>query len=75
MDASESTTVPKRDLYPVEEALELLHISRSRFYKELRAGRLRAVKSGRSRLVPATAITEYVQLLIEESEVEHGQAA
>jgi excisionase family DNA binding protein len=69
------TVVPTRHLYPIPEARILLSLSRSVFYEEIRAGRLRTVKRGRSRLVPATAITAYVALLISESEVDYDQAS
>lgn len=67
--------VPERHLYRIPEALRLLSMSRSVFYEQLRAGRLRTVKQGRTRLVPAQAIQEYVQLLLNESEGTYGQAA
>lgn len=61
--------VPDRHLYRIAEAMRLLSMSRSFIYEQIRAGRLRSVKQGRARLIPATAIQTYVQLLIEESEV------
>lgn len=67
--------IPERALYRVSEATELLSLSRSAIYEELRAGRLRSVSRGRSRLIPAEAIQEYVQLLISESEDAHDRAA
>lgn len=69
MDASPAP-VPARHLYRIPEAMSLLSMSRSAIYEEIRAGRLRTVKRGRTRLVPAQAITEYVQLLITESKEE-----
>ena len=54
-------------LYRIPEAMRLLSLSRSVIYELIRAGRLRTVKEGRTRLVPATAITEYVSLLEQES--------
>lgn len=64
-------TQPARMLYKVEEAMLLLSLSRSVLYEQIRAGRLRSVKEGRSRRIPASAITEYVSLL----EREAGEAA
>lgn len=76
MDSAHSpTAVPPRHLYRISEAMRLLSMSRSVIYEQLRAGRLRSVKQGRARLIPAEAIDQYVQLLITESEVDHGQAA
>ncbi|HYI52696.1 MAG TPA: helix-turn-helix domain-containing protein, partial [Microlunatus sp.] len=50
-------------LYEVDEAAEALRLSRSAVYELLRSGRLRSVKSGRRRLVPVIALTEYVDSL------------
>ncbi|CNE78534.1 DNA binding domain%2C excisionase family [Mycobacterium tuberculosis] len=57
-------------LYRVAEAMVLLSLSRSVIYEEIRSGRLRSVTRGRTRLVPATALTEYAQLLERETENE-----
>jgi len=67
--------VPKRHLYRVPEAMALLSMSRSVVYEQIRAGRLRTVSQGRIRLIPASAINEYVALLISESEVSYDQPA
>lgn len=68
--------VPERHLYRITEAMRLLSMSRSVIYEQLRAGRLRSVKQGRARLIPAKAIQQYVDLLINESEViGYGQTA
>ncbi|NUT23807.1 MAG: helix-turn-helix domain-containing protein [Hamadaea sp.] len=61
----------RKALYKVPEAMNLLSLSRTVIYELIRSGRLRTVKEGRSRLVPATAITDYVTLL----EREAGAAA
>jgi excisionase family DNA binding protein len=67
--------VPERHLYKIPEAMSLLSMSRSVIYEQIRAGRLRTVTQGRSRLVPAKAITDYVELLMSESEVDYDQAS
>lgn len=68
--------VPERHLYRVPEAMQLLSLSRSVIYEQIRSGRLRTVNQGRSRLVPRVAIVEYVNLLIRESEgAEYDQAS
>ena len=72
---AEKGQIPDRALYRVSEAEQLLSLSRSAIYEDIRAGRLQSVRRGRSRLIPATAIEEYVQLLINESEDAHEQAA
>jgi excisionase family DNA binding protein len=60
-------TTPKA-LYRIPEAMRLLSLSRSVIYELIRSGRLRTVKEGRTRLVPAKAITAYIELLERESE-------
>lgn len=71
-----SDQAPDRHLYRVTEAMQLLSLSRSVIYEEIRSRRLRSVKVGRARLIPAQAIEAYVQLLIDESEEDaHDQAA
>jgi excisionase family DNA binding protein len=54
-------------LYRVADAMRILSLSRSTIFEQIRTGRLRSVKQGRSRLIPESAIREYVALL--ESEV------
>ncbi|WP_035847570.1 helix-turn-helix domain-containing protein [Kitasatospora azatica] len=56
-------------LYRVADAMLLLNMSRSVIYDLIRRGRLRTVNEGRSRLIPASAITEYVALLEREAGV------
>lgn len=55
-------------LYRIPEAAEVLSQSRCRIYELIRAGRLRTVTEGGARLVPASAIAEYVALLEKEAE-------
>jgi excisionase family DNA binding protein len=43
--------------------MALLSLSRCVIYELIRSGRLRSVKQGRSRLIPQSAIAEYVELL------------
>lgn len=52
-----------KQLYRVREAMVVLSLSRSVIYEQIRSGRLRSVTQGRSRLIPASAIAEYVALL------------
>jgi excisionase family DNA binding protein len=54
-------------LYRIRDAMRILSLSRSTIFEQIRAGRLRSVKQGRTRLIPETAIREYIELL--ESEV------
>ncbi|RSM58938.1 DNA-binding protein [Amycolatopsis sp. WAC 01376] len=66
---------PAKQLYKIPEAMHLLAMGRSAIYEQIRAKRLRSVKQGRARLIPVSAIREYVALLEKEAEVMHGQAA
>jgi excisionase family DNA binding protein len=59
--------VLRKPLYRVPEVMALLSLSRAVIYEQLRSGRLRSVKQGRSRRVPATAILDYVALLEREA--------
>jgi excisionase family DNA binding protein len=54
-------------LYQVHEAARVLSISRTVIYELIRSGRLRSVKEGRTRLIPASAVAEYVALLESEA--------
>jgi excisionase family DNA binding protein len=56
-----------KQLYRVREAMAVLSLSRSVLYEQLRSGRLRSVTQGRARLIPASAIAEYVALLESEA--------
>ena len=56
-----------KQLYRVREAMVVLSLSRSVIYEQMRSGRLRSVTQGRSRLIPASAIAEYVKLLESEA--------
>jgi excisionase family DNA binding protein len=61
------TRLSGKALYRVTEVMALLSLSRSVIYEEIRSGRLRSVKRGRTRLISAAAITEYVSLLEDET--------
>lgn len=55
-------------LYRVADAVRLLRLSRTVIYELLRSGRLRSVKEGRARRIPAAAIRDYIALLEKEAE-------
>lgn len=57
----------ERALYSVSEAMVRLSLSRSVIYELLRCGRLRSVQEGRTRLIPAAAIADYIALLEREA--------
>ena len=63
-----------RVLYRVEEAAELLSLSRDRVYQLIRSKQLRSVQVGKCRRVPARALDEYVSRLLRGS-AGHGDAA
>jgi excisionase family DNA binding protein len=70
-----STTSPETQasndmrLYKVTEAMDMLRLSRSVIYELIRSGRLRSVKEGSARRIPASAIADYIALLEREAEV------
>lgn len=53
-----------RVLYRIEEAAELLSVSKSRVYELIRSGQLRTVKVGKSHRVPARSLDDYVARLL-----------
>lgn len=52
--------VPPERLLSIPEAAASLGLSRTATYGELQAGRLRSLKVGRRRLIPAHAIGEFI---------------
>jgi excisionase family DNA binding protein len=60
--------VNAKELYRVPDVMALLSLGRSTLYEELRSGRLRSVRVGRVRLIPAAAIADYIALLERESD-------
>ncbi|WP_142047165.1 helix-turn-helix domain-containing protein [Pseudonocardia kunmingensis] len=65
----------KKELYRVSDAMEILSLGRSVIYELLRSGRLRSVREGRTRLIPASAIRDYVTLLEREADADGLGAA
>ncbi|WP_371781844.1 helix-turn-helix domain-containing protein [Streptosporangium subroseum] len=57
------------ELYRIPDAMRMLHLSRTVIYEQLRAGRLRSVRQGRARLIPPSAIRDYIALLEREAEM------
>ena len=60
-------------LYRVKDAMQMLNLSRTVIYEQLRTGRLRSVQQGRARLIPATAIADYIALLEAEAGAERDR--
>ncbi|MFE6689710.1 helix-turn-helix domain-containing protein [Streptomyces sp. NPDC057743] len=71
-----TVAIPERNgtaepvLYRVKDAMRVLRMSKTTIYDLIRIRRLRTVKEGRTRYVPASAIAEYVALLEREAEGE-----
>ncbi|TDC10718.1 DNA-binding protein [Nonomuraea longispora] len=63
-----NTAIEDAQLYRITDAMQLLRLSRSLIYDQIRTGRLRSVKQGRARLITANAIREYIALLEKEAE-------
>jgi predicted DNA-binding transcriptional regulator AlpA len=55
-------------LYRVPEVLAMLRMSRTQFYAQVNAGRLRIVKQGAATRVTADDVAAYVALLKREAE-------
>jgi excisionase family DNA binding protein len=47
--------------------MRMLRLGKTAIYELIRSGRLRSVKQGRSRRIPAAAIRDYIALLEEEA--------
>jgi len=54
-------------LYEVTDAMRMLRFGKTAIYELIRSGRLRSVKQGRARRIPAAAISDYIALLEEEA--------
>jgi excisionase family DNA binding protein len=59
--------VSRKQLYRIVDAMIVLSLSRSVIYEQIRSGRLRSVTQGRTRLIPASAIRDYIALLEREA--------
>jgi excisionase family DNA binding protein len=53
------------DVFTIDEAAEQLRVSRWTLYNLIRTNQLRTIKIGRRRLVPASALTECLDQLME----------
>ena len=65
-------TLAAPQLYRIPDAMQILSMSRTVIYEQLRSGRLRSVHQGRARLISAAAITDYIALLEAEAETERA---
>jgi excisionase family DNA binding protein len=57
-----------RKLYRIEEVVDLLGLGRTVVFEQIRIGRLKSVKIGRARRVPAEWLDEFVSALKAEAE-------
>jgi excisionase family DNA binding protein len=57
----------RKQLYRIADAMVVLSMGRTLIYEQIRSGRLRTVTQGRTRLIPASAIAEYIALLEREA--------
>jgi len=65
--ASDSERLDDLQLYEVSDAMRMLRLSKTVIYELIRSGRLRSVKQGRARRIPAVAIRDYIALLEREA--------
>ena len=65
--SSTAVTDSPEQYYRVSETQKILRMGKTTLYQEMRAGRLASIKRGRSRIIPAAAITEYQSLLAAEA--------
>jgi excisionase family DNA binding protein len=66
-DGHRSSNDDRKQLYRVVDAMVVLSLGRSAIYEQIRSGRLRSVTQGRARLIPASAIADYIKLLEREA--------
>ena len=57
----------RKQLYRIVDAMVVLSMGRTAIYEQIRSGRLRSVTQGRTRLIPTSAIKEYIALLEQEA--------
>lgn len=65
--------MPRR-LLSVPEAMACTGLGRSNFFNKIASGEIRSVKVGKRRLIPDTAIDEYIEGLEAESDASSGVA-
>ncbi|MFW0872967.1 excisionase family DNA-binding protein [Rhodococcoides corynebacterioides] len=64
-----------RQLYSVQEGMARTGLARSNFFNKLASGEIRSVKIGKRRLIPDTAIDEYIERLEAEAEAARSSGA
>jgi excisionase family DNA binding protein len=68
VSASGTERLDDLQLYEVCDVMRMLRLGRTVIYELIRSGRLRSVKQGRARRIPASAIRDYIALLEREAE-------
>jgi excisionase family DNA binding protein len=58
-EARAQASAPDR-LLSIDEAAQMLGVGRTTLYQEIQAGRCRSITVGRRRLIPESALAEYV---------------
>lgn len=58
---------PAKIALTVDEFVRLANISKSHFYRQLKAGRIKSVKVGHKRLIPASEPSAWLARLAEEA--------
>jgi len=66
----ETALAPEPRLNDIPDLCRILRLSRSVIYEQIRAGRLRTVKEGRSRRASERAVRDYIALLEKEAETQ-----
>lgn len=52
-----------RQLFSVQEGMDRTGLGRSNFFNKLASGEIKSIKVGKRRLIPDTAIDEYIERL------------
>lgn len=66
-----TTPAGRRRLLTVDQAAETLGMGRTAVFEQIRAGRLKSVKVGRARRIPADYIDDFVNLLKAEADTDN----
>jgi excisionase family DNA binding protein len=67
--------VAEKIAYSTTEGAQALGIGRTHMFELLRRGEIASVKSGRRRLIPATALDDYLARLVDDQQATGGKAA
>ncbi len=59
-------------LHTAEATAQMLSLSRTKVFEEIKEGRLKSVKIGRARRIPQSEIEAFIRMLLEEQTVIEG---